>query len=115
MYTMRFIRRYLAERFGERCSRCGWADRNVRTGQVMVEIEHIDGDWRNTNVENLTLLCPNCHALTPTFKALNRGNGRPDRHPHLRGKKVQVRQENARRLVEVFQGNQLTLLHPEPT
>ena len=75
-----FLRRYLEERFGEKCSRCGWCGRNVKTGRVMVEVEHIDGNWRNTRPENLTLLCPNCHALTPTFKALNRGRGRPDRH-----------------------------------
>jgi hypothetical protein len=25
------------------------------------------------------LLCPNCHSLTDTFRALNRGRGRPKR------------------------------------
>lgn len=42
----------------------------------MVEVEHIDGDWENNSLTNLTLLCPNCHALTPTFRGLNRGRGR---------------------------------------
>jgi hypothetical protein len=46
---------------------------------VPVEVEHIDGDWRNNRVENLKLLCPNCHALTATFRALNRGRGRAKR------------------------------------
>lgn len=36
----------------------------------------IDGDFRNCSEENLTVLCPNCHSLTPTFMSLNRGNGR---------------------------------------
>jgi hypothetical protein len=45
----------------------------------VVEVEHIDGNWRNNLPENLTLLCPNCHALTPTFRGLNRGHGRPGR------------------------------------
>ncbi len=44
-----------------------------------VEVEHIDGDWRNNRLENLILLCPNCHALTPTFRGLNRGKGRAHR------------------------------------
>jgi hypothetical protein len=75
----RFLRTYLVERFGEHCSRCGWSERNLRTGRIPVEVEHIDGDWRNNSAENLTLLCPNCHSLTQTFRALNRGRGRPMR------------------------------------
>ncbi len=46
------------------------------TGRIPVEIEHIDGDWTNNLPSNLTLLCPNCHSLTPTYRALNRGRGR---------------------------------------
>lgn len=72
----RFIRNYLTRRFGEQCSRCGWAERHAITKRVPIEVEHIDGDWRNNRLENLTLLCPNCHALTPTFRGLNRGRGR---------------------------------------
>jgi predicted HNH restriction endonuclease len=41
-----------------------------------VEVEHIDGNWRNNQPSNLTLLCPNCHSLTPTYRALNWGRGR---------------------------------------
>lgn len=73
------MRRYLIHRFGEKCSRCGWAKRNAKTGKVPVEVEHIDGDWRNNRVENLTLLCPNCHSLTETYRGLNRGRGRAHR------------------------------------
>lgn len=53
-----FVRRYLVHRLGERCSRCGWDKRHPKTGRVPVEVEHIDGDWRNNRVDNLTLLCP---------------------------------------------------------
>ncbi len=59
--------------------RCGWCERNPATGRVPLELEHVDGDWRNARPENLLLLCPNCHALTPTFKALNKGRGREPR------------------------------------
>ncbi|MBV9233106.1 MAG: HNH endonuclease [Candidatus Eremiobacteraeota bacterium] len=71
-----FIRRYLIRQLGEQCFRCGWAKRNVITGKVPVEVEHIDGNSQNNRLDNLTLLCPNCHALTSTFRALNRGRGR---------------------------------------
>ena len=42
-------------------------------------MEHIDGNSENNNIENLELLCPNCHSLTPTFGALNKGKGRKNR------------------------------------
>lgn len=74
-----FLRRALVQLFGERCSRCGWSERHPKTGRVPIEVEHLDGDWKNNELENLTLLCPNCHALTPTFRALNKGRGRAER------------------------------------
>jgi hypothetical protein len=72
-----FVRRYLIEEGGECCSRCGWAERHPTTGRIPLEIDHADGKWQNNRPENIRLLCPNCHALTPTYKALNKGNGRP--------------------------------------
>ena len=62
----------------------------------MLELEHIDGDWSNTRLENLTLLCPNCHSLTATFKALNRGRGRLGRHDSARKLKRTVAAQSAR-------------------
>lgn len=73
------IRKYLVSKFGEQCSQCGWNRRHSRTGRVPIEVEHIDGDWRNNRLSNLTLLCPNCHSLTNTFRGLNRGKGRAHR------------------------------------
>jgi hypothetical protein len=70
------LRRFLKDYYGERCLRCGWSRRHPKTGNVPVEVEHIDGNWENSRLTNLTLLCPNCHALTPTFRGLNRGRGR---------------------------------------
>jgi hypothetical protein len=52
---------------------------STEPGQLPLEIEHIDGDWRNLRMENLTVLCPNCHALTRSFRGQNRGKGRPGR------------------------------------
>ncbi|MFL5733881.1 MAG: HNH endonuclease signature motif containing protein [Chloroflexia bacterium] len=78
------IRRYLVLKYGERCSQCGWAARNPVTGKVPITVDHIDGDWNNNREENLRLLCPNCHSLTPTYQGLNRGKGRPWRYKKVR-------------------------------
>ena len=74
-----FVRTFLVGKLGEQCTRCGWAERHPKTGRVPVEVEHIDGNSENNRPENLTLLCPNCHSLTNTFRALNRGRGRARR------------------------------------
>lgn len=74
-----FIKKYLLRRLGEQCTRCGWAIRHAVTRKVPIEVEHIDGNWRNNRLDNLTLLCPNCHSLTPTYRGLNRGRGRETR------------------------------------
>lgn len=69
----RVIRLYLIEQADNQCSKCQWGKVNPTTGKVPLEINHIDGDSTNNNSDNLEVLCPNCHSLTPTYKALNKG------------------------------------------
>jgi HNH endonuclease len=71
------VRRYLLEQGGEQCSRCGWHERHQVTGRLPLEVDHLNGNYADNSPTNVRLLCPNCHALTPTFRALNKGNGRP--------------------------------------
>lgn len=71
------IRRYLFEKFESKCGRCGWGQVNQFTNKIPLEVEHIDGCHRNNVESNLMLLCPNCHSLTGTYRALNIGKGRP--------------------------------------
>lgn len=107
-----FLRRYLVERDGEACTRCGWSERNCQTRRVMVEVEHIDGDWRNNRPDNLTLLCPNCHSLTATYRALNRGRGRPNRRWKPAGSGDAARPRTHPRPVERRSSHQLLLVAP---
>lgn len=37
-----------------------------------MELDHIDGDRSNHLLNNLRIICPNCHAQTPTFTSKNR-------------------------------------------
>ena len=69
------IRRWCLEEAKHQCSKCGWNQINSVTGKSPLEIDHIDGNSENCRPENLRVLCPNCHSLTPTWKALNAGKG----------------------------------------
>jgi hypothetical protein len=78
--TSKRLRKYIIEKYDNKCSKCGWNEVNEYSGNTPLELEHIDGNWKNNKEENLTLLCPNCHSLTGTYKALNKGNGREYRY-----------------------------------
>ena len=69
-------KKYLIHKYGEICMKCGWKEKHPTTNKVPIELEHKDGNSENNSLDNLELLCPNCHSLTPTFKGLNKGNGR---------------------------------------
>ncbi|AJE40877.1 HNH endonuclease signature motif containing protein [Streptomyces nodosus] len=58
----------------QRCFLCGIEP--VWLGEPLpLEVDHIDGNWRNNRVENLRLLCPNCHSTTDTYRG--RAKARP--------------------------------------
>ncbi|MFF5983619.1 HNH endonuclease [Streptomyces olindensis] len=50
----------------EECADCGIGPEWL--GKPMtLEVDHINGDWSDDRLENLRLLCPNCHAVTSTW------------------------------------------------
>jgi hypothetical protein len=64
-------RRLLEDKFFDpKCYQCNneyWLDK-----PIPLELHHIDGNNANNNLSNLTLLCPNCHALTDNYRGKNK-------------------------------------------
>lgn len=57
----------------ERCEGEGCAVRNIWNGKsITLQLDHIDGDSTNHKLNNLRLLCPNCHTQTETHSGKNR-------------------------------------------
>ena len=54
-----------------KCVNCG-CDGNWQGGKISLEIDHENGDNTDNTVENLRYLCPNCHALTDTYRGKNK-------------------------------------------
>lgn len=71
------LRRVLALINGYSCSVCKISEWNGLP--ITLEVEHKNGNSEDSSLENVCLICPNCHSQTPTYKGANRGNGR-----HLR-------------------------------
>ncbi len=84
------IKRYLREKYKDKCCICGWAEVNIVTGKVPLVADHIDGVWQNNHEDNLRLICPNCDSLTSTYAALNKGRGRNGREVSKRVKMARI-------------------------
>ena len=60
----------LRENYKEaKCENCGltqWLGQ-----EIPLEVHHKDGNRHNNTIENFQLLCPNCHALTNSYRGKN--------------------------------------------
>lgn len=55
-----------------RCEMCGITEWNGK--RAPIELDHIDGNHQNNNLDNLRILCPNCHAQTDNYRGKNKGS-----------------------------------------
>jgi rubrerythrin len=68
------LKTLLSEIKGYQCECCNLSKWQGK--EISLHVDHINGDPYNDKLENLRLLCPNCHSQTDTFAGKNRGNGR---------------------------------------
>ena len=59
------MRKYLVENKTYECSSCGITEYNNKP--ITLQVDHIDGDRKNNEMNNLRFLCPNCHSQTKTW------------------------------------------------
>ena len=62
----RLFKECLKEKRCENCGRTTWLGH-----EIPLEIHHKNGDSRDNRLENLEILCPNCHALTDSYRGKN--------------------------------------------
>lgn len=62
------------ELFENVCSEC--KQDSVWNNKILnMHLDHINGNRNDNRLENLRLLCPNCHSQTSTYSGRNKGNG----------------------------------------
>jgi RNA polymerase subunit RPABC4/transcription elongation factor Spt4 len=73
-----YVRRYLLEQQSHACAICGGPETWNGADLVLV-LDHVDGDSTNNRRDNLRMVCPNCDSQLPTYKMRNKGKGRHSR------------------------------------
>ena len=67
------LKKYLKEKFGDKCSECGqlpiWHGK-----ELVLQLDHRDGNSDNNFPSNIRLLCPQCHSQTENFGCKGYGN-----------------------------------------
>jgi DNA-directed RNA polymerase subunit RPC12/RpoP len=73
LVTSQLRNRLIREGYKEyKCERCGIDKWNGE--KIGLELDHISGIRSDNSLENLRILCPNCHSQTHTFRGRNIAN-----------------------------------------
>lgn len=62
----KYFRKHLLKERDFKCESCNRKTWNKK--QIPLEIHHVDGDRTNNKLDNLKVLCCNCHATTKTWR-----------------------------------------------
>ena len=73
-----------------KCEKCGISEWNGK--HITLEIHHINGNHNDNRLENLQILCPNCHSQTINFNGKSKNLNCDDALQKLR-EREQVRQQ----------------------
>lgn len=71
------LKSYIIRTKGRKCEICQlekWLDK-----PITLELHHIDGNSDNNDLNNLQIICPNCHSQTDNYKAKNKNSSRVTR------------------------------------
>lgn len=72
---------------GHKCEDCGLTE--WKNQLIPLEAHHIDGDRCNNTLENLLLLCPNCHTLTSNYGSKN------NKHKEISDEELMIALQNS--------------------
>lgn len=52
----------------DKCIECGWNKKPLGSKYTSCELDHINGNSNDHRLDNIRILCPNCHSLTETYR-----------------------------------------------
>lgn len=64
---IRLIKEGYKDEVCENCKKTEWLNK-----KIPLELHHINGIRTDNRIENIMLLCPNCHALTNNYRGKNK-------------------------------------------